>query len=89
MPRLEYGPDVDWDSEAQRDFFRENFGEPPVSIRPEWPQNQYDPRPAQAEERAQELTLPMPCGGTMVFRRIEVGGNRGWLKRWWEERSAP
>ncbi len=78
-PDSAYGPDAVWDWQAQREFCRERFGDPAESNRPQWPQNQYDPRPAHGQTQAHELTLPMPCGGTMVFRRIEVGGNRGWL----------
>ncbi len=38
-----------------------------------WPEKDYNPQPA-----AGDLTLPMPCGGAMVFRPIEVFAN-GWL----------
>jgi len=38
-----------------------------------WPEKYYNPQPA-----AGDLTLPMPCGGAMVFRPIEVFAN-GWL----------
>ena len=40
----------------------------------EWHPGQYDPRPAKDAGKSAELTLPMPCGGKMVFRRIDVGG---------------
>lgn len=73
------GPSGEWDWDAQSNFFRERFGGSDDGAEPQWSQNQYDPRPADPETQAQELTLPMPCGGTMVFRRIEVGGNPGWL----------
>lgn len=43
-----------------------------------WPAKQYDPSPAEETARAQELVLPMPCGGAMVFRRVATGG-AGWL----------
>ena len=28
-----------------------------------WPRKQFDPSPARENTRAQELVLPMPCGG--------------------------
>jgi len=34
---------------------------------PSWPQNSYNPDPATGD-----LTLPMPCGGAMVFRPVPV-----------------
>ncbi|MFO1432034.1 MAG: SUMF1/EgtB/PvdO family nonheme iron enzyme [Candidatus Competibacteraceae bacterium] len=38
-----------------------------------WPEKYYNPKPA-----ADDSTLPMPCGGAMVFRPIAVFAN-GWL----------
>lgn len=38
-----------------------------------WPEKDYNPRPANGD-----FTLPMPCGGAMVFRKIEVPAS-GWL----------
>src|SRR5262249_15055915 len=32
-----------------------------------WPQQFYNPQPL-----ADDFTLPMPCGGAMVFRRVDV-----------------
>lgn len=47
---------------------------------PTWPAKQFDPSPATTEaDKAQELSLPMPCGGAMVFRRINVVPGDGWL----------
>jgi formylglycine-generating enzyme required for sulfatase activity len=58
---------------GERERFRRLFGgaasEPPR----EWHPDQYDPNPADAGSASSELSLPMPCGGKMVFRRIEVG----------------
>jgi formylglycine-generating enzyme required for sulfatase activity len=44
-----------------------------------WPAKQFDPKPAGDQESAFELHLPMPCAGTMVFRRIDVGDGQGLL----------
>lgn len=41
---------------------------------PPWPKKLYDPRPDREGVGKGELTLPMPCGGSMLFRRIEVKG---------------
>ncbi|MDH3712975.1 MAG: formylglycine-generating enzyme family protein [Gammaproteobacteria bacterium] len=43
----------------------------------DWPRKQYDPSPA-AEALENELMLPMPCGGAMVFLRVATDGS-GWL----------
>jgi hypothetical protein len=75
----EFVPDADWDWQAQIEFFRRQFGDPEESFVPRWEQIQYDPRPAEGEARTGELILPLPCGGAMVFRRIEVAGDGGWL----------
>ena len=34
---------------------------------PPWPERLYNPQPAEGD-----LVLPMPCGGAMAFRRIDV-----------------
>jgi hypothetical protein len=39
-----------------------------------WQERDYNPRP-----QPDDLTLPMPCGGGMVFRRIEVGTAGRWF----------
>ncbi|MFC1684895.1 SUMF1/EgtB/PvdO family nonheme iron enzyme [Pseudomonadota bacterium] len=57
--------------------FRMMFGTPSEIEVPSWPDNEYDPRPADSADKANELLLPLPCGGAMVFRRIEVGGQEG------------
>lgn len=36
-----------------------------------WPKKFYDPQPA-APDRAADLILPMPCGGAMAFRPVEI-----------------
>ncbi|MCL1512598.1 hypothetical protein DTJ15_00015 [Parasaccharibacter sp. TMW 2.1891] len=36
-----------------------------------WNKAIYDPKPS-PDSDAEELVLPMPCGGAMVFRRVEV-----------------
>lgn len=46
---------------------------------PSWPVKQYDPKPVPDTEKALELHLPMPCGGSMVFRRIDVASGQGLL----------
>jgi hypothetical protein len=43
-----------------------------------WPRKQYDPSPAGEAARGNELVLPMPCGGAMVFLRVATDG-AGWL----------
>jgi formylglycine-generating enzyme required for sulfatase activity len=43
----------------------------PVSAQTSWPEKLYNPQPAR-----DDWVLPMPCGGAMAFRRIDVpGGN--------------
>ncbi|MCF7996511.1 MAG: formylglycine-generating enzyme family protein [Chromatiaceae bacterium] len=37
-----------------------------------WSDKLYDPAPSPSETTDAELTLPMPCGGAMVFRAIEI-----------------
>lgn len=37
-----------------------------------WRENYYNPQPAQGD-----LTLPMPCGGAMVFRRVDTPSTEG------------
>ena len=69
-PIIEPEPEVE-----ERDFsqFQTLLGWPSPIERPRWPDREFDPHPAMAEEQeSQELMLPMPCGGAMVFRRIEV-----------------
>ncbi|WP_051329722.1 formylglycine-generating enzyme family protein [Niveispirillum irakense] len=39
-----------------------------------WPADHADPRPAPGD-----VALPMPCGGQMVFRRVETFGPANWL----------
>lgn len=40
-----------------------------------WPRENFDPKPAEGD-----LALPMPCGGKMMFRRIDTFvGNSNWL----------
>ncbi|XKH38637.1 formylglycine-generating enzyme family protein [Azospirillum doebereinerae] len=41
---------------------------------PAWPKEHFDPQPA-----AGDFTLPMPCGGRMVFRRIDTFVGNNWL----------
>jgi hypothetical protein len=41
-----------------------------------WPEEYFNPRPALGD-----LLLPMPCGGAMAFRPVEVPSN-GWLSDW-------
>jgi hypothetical protein len=38
-----------------------------------WPERYFNPRPAEGD-----IVLPMPCGGAMAFRRVEVPSD-GWL----------
>jgi len=45
-------------------------------VQPGWPEKYYNPRPAPGD-----LVLPMPCGGAMAFRPVEVPSN-GWLDDW-------
>jgi hypothetical protein len=74
----EAGPDWDW--EGQQRFFQDRFGAPLPDPTPElWPRRQYDPSPAAGDDRSRELVLPMPCGGAMVFVRVEVATDGGWL----------
>lgn len=55
--------------------FQTILGWPSPIEKPRWPDREFDPQPVSVEEQEQqELILPMPCGGAMVFRRIEVGG---------------
>ena len=61
------------------DEFRTKFGIPSVLEVPQWDENEYDPNLVEEGAEDGELTLPLPCGGAMVFRRVEVGGNEGWL----------
>ena len=53
-------------------------GAPVAAMDITWPRKQYDPSPAGDDVRGDELVLPMPCGGAMVFRRIRTRGP-GWL----------
>ncbi|KAA0675706.1 SUMF1/EgtB/PvdO family nonheme iron enzyme [Roseomonas genomospecies 6] len=40
-----------------------------------WPQENFDPQPAEGD-----LALPMPCGGKMMFRRVDTFvGSGNWL----------
>ena len=39
-----------------------------------WPQSHYNPAPADGD-----ITLPMPCGAAMVFRRVDTQTQRNWL----------
>ncbi len=72
-------PEPDPDIEAEAAHFRMLFGEPsPIEV-PRWPDDQYDPSPAKDADKERELILPMPCGGAMVFRRIDTGNHEGWL----------
>ena len=66
------------DAEAYGQF-REMFGAPSAIEVPRWDEDEFDPRPVEEGAEDGELMLPLPCGGAMVFRRIEVGGNEGWL----------
>ncbi|MDH3376672.1 MAG: formylglycine-generating enzyme family protein, partial [Gammaproteobacteria bacterium] len=43
-----------------------------------WQPELYDPSPSAEAARMNELVLPMPCGGAMVFQRVITGGT-GWL----------
>jgi formylglycine-generating enzyme required for sulfatase activity len=83
------GPDAEWDWEAQREYFRARFGDPTEKDSPDWARKQYDPSPAVGQPPGLELTLPMPCNGAMVFRRIEVAGDRGWLGQQQIELGGP
>ncbi len=42
-----------------------------------WPEKLYNPAAAPPEQPA-DLILPMPCGGAMAFRPVEIPGS-GWL----------
>jgi len=64
---------------VQSDTFRLMFGTPTAIEVPSWDDKQFDPQPAEDAAEEGELHLPLPCGGAMVFRRIEVGGNEGQL----------
>jgi hypothetical protein len=55
------------------------FGQSTERSAPRWSSDQYDPQPAAGRDLERELTLPMPCGGAMVLRRVETGGRAGWL----------
>jgi len=46
---------------------------PAAATQPTWPQRFYNPKSAR-----DDLTLPMPCGGAMTFRPVEVPSS-GWL----------
>ena len=48
------------------------FG-PAAEAQPGWPQAAYNPQPG-----ARDLVLPMPCGGAMVFRPVDVPSDR-WI----------
>jgi len=39
-----------------------------------WPQAQFNPQPLDGD-----VVLPMPCGGSMVFRRIDTQAENNWL----------
>ncbi|VAX09150.1 hypothetical protein MNBD_GAMMA26-2312 [hydrothermal vent metagenome] len=67
--------------------FRSMLGNPTAIEVPQWDDNQFDPKPD--EDNDDELILPLPCGGAMVFRRIEVGGNEGWLGEQQIELGSP
>jgi hypothetical protein len=69
--------------------FRMMFGTPSEIEVPSWSDNEFDPRPAAAEDKENELLLPLPCGGAMVFRRIEVGGAEGVLGEQKVELGSP
>jgi hypothetical protein len=61
-------------SAPEYDRFGSLFGRPTTHPAPRWDSDQYDPSPAAGPDLARELTLPMPCGGAMVLRRIDVDG---------------
>lgn len=44
------------------------------SVPPPWPPEAANPEPAPGD-----YTLPMPCGGSMVFRRIDTFVGPGWM----------
>lgn len=69
--------------------FRMMFGTPSEIEVPSWAENEYDPRPADKADKTNELLLPLPCGGAMVFRRIEVGGAEGILGEQEVELGSP
>ncbi len=39
----------------------------PVLAQPQWPIERYNPKPL-----TDDVVLPMPCGGAMAFRRVEI-----------------
>jgi hypothetical protein len=69
--------------------FRSMFGTPSEIEVPSWGDDEYDPRPVREAEKGDELLLPLPCGGAMVFRRIEVGGEPGPLGEQQIELGSP
>lgn len=69
--------------------FRSMFGTPSEIEVPSWADGEYDPRPVKDWDKGDELLLPLPCGGAMVFRRIEVGGDPGPLGEQQIELGSP
>lgn len=49
------------------------LAQPSAAAPIDWPEKLYNPAPA-----PQDLILPLPCGGAMAFRPVEIPGS-GWL----------
>ncbi len=63
----------------EHERLRKLFGGAEPDTAASWDAAQFDPAPSGRDAAGTELRLPMPCGGAMMFRRIDVGGGPGLL----------
>jgi formylglycine-generating enzyme required for sulfatase activity len=65
--------------EIEFNQFTTMFGTPSEIEKPRWREREFDPQYEATSDPENELSLPLPCGGAMLFRRIEVGDAEGFL----------